>query len=447
MPELPQELLECVIDGVAENSEREGCWLGADLFQCSRASRSLRPRCLVYIFSSIYIRGGGQEEWENRLIALLELIEDRPAIAKWIQELVLSTSDVEVENPMYPFIRQNRYPTTFGHPLFKRLMQVASPIRKVSIKRRHAAGQPSAVALEPLLTLPPVRSLESITSLSFEGLQQLPLSMIIWCHNLTSLELLDVQVQKLDEDKMFEESGVPVLLVSLKHLTIAYTTRSRSHLRPFFNSKYVNLSGLKSLTVYMEGIVLNLNEWTEFIKQEIPLKLCSRSLEELTLLSRNGQRGPGWIPMEHPMKELKSLRRLRAFYFETLYSKNMDHSSIILKYIRSNSLKKLTIEVSLLVSLDNGLEELDKLLNFDLDSFSMEILRIMASGSTFELRLACRVQAAAPLNDGVLYESRLRAKCYQLLAIIRRYHLKMLDNHPFVNLRMDKVRVVFLHSM
>lgn len=110
--------------------------------------------------------------------------------------------------------------------------------------------------------------------------------MLTECINVNSLELLEVQLDQEQEHML--NPTISATLLTLRHLTIANSPHWSSDLRGLFNLPYVTLSGLRSLTVYVEGLLFMC---TGDLEHQLPLKYCSTSLEELRLLSRKDQLG------------------------------------------------------------------------------------------------------------------------------------------------------------
>ncbi|KAF8954341.1 hypothetical protein BDZ97DRAFT_1928476 [Flammula alnicola] len=119
--QLSQELIDKILDHVAANSSG---WLGDNLLQCAFVSRSFRPRSQLYIFSSIDIRGGSETR-EEKVQNLLEIIQDNPEIAHYIEELSLECTDNE-----YSWIFEDQ---TFID-VMERILTSDRPLRKLTIK-------------------------------------------------------------------------------------------------------------------------------------------------------------------------------------------------------------------------------------------------------------------------------------------------------------------------
>lgn len=247
MPQLPQELIDHIIDCLAANSKSHGLWLGADLLQCSCASRSFRPRCLIYIFSSIYIHGKDLEGKRLKMKALLEIIEGQPTIASYIEELVLTNEDMQGPTAGYG---PRYYSTLLREPTFSIMMEKISPIHKLTITKNsgkvHTSSKAEAdsVSLMNHLLLPIALN---VSSLSLHALDNMPLEVFTSFINLTSLELLYVGLTREHEPIPQESLQSPP---TLRHFGYQKDRFAQINIREFFELSRINISQLKSLTVY-----------------------------------------------------------------------------------------------------------------------------------------------------------------------------------------------------
>lgn len=254
MSQLPQELIDKIIDAVAAKSVGDGLWPGADLMPSSLVSRAFRPRCLIYIFSTVKIRDGLHETRKRRITELSSIIEKNPHFARHVEEL---TMEFGILDGALLIIEQ----------VFFDVMEKISPLRAFTL-----ASKTIMDLRNPLLlmdnVLPFIAS--SITSLKIQCLKQVPVEVITSCVHLSSLA---VSFASLKGQGEIQSSTTPSL--QLKHFSYQDSRIALDILlRP---SSCVDLSHLQTLNVYTD-------KWS-FTRVQDLLNLCSNSLEEFSLLS------------------------------------------------------------------------------------------------------------------------------------------------------------------
>jgi len=181
---LSQEIIDKIIDHIADNSPRGFCGgVDRDIQHCALVSRSFRPRSQLYIFDSLYFQESTDAR-QSKLQNLAELIRGNPKIADYIRELSLECVDFE-----YSWIGED--------PIFLDIMWAVSrpeqPLRKLTFKAdddRYGVHRfDNDAEFQPLLDnffRPFI--FPFITTLVLERVKGVPLEVVGSCVNLVDLD-------------------------------------------------------------------------------------------------------------------------------------------------------------------------------------------------------------------------------------------------------------------
>lgn len=274
--QLSQELIDQILDHVAADSNSKR--LAGSLLQCALVSRSFCPRSQSLLFSSIDLgRPSKKRMRDEKIQGLLDLVQDNPCIANYIEELSLECADYE-----YSWIYEDQ---AFIN-VMKRISASEKPLRKLTLQadKRDVDGFETQALEnpEPLYDnffLPFVAPY--ITSLSLHRILNLPIELVTSCVNLVDLELLHVEWQEYHSTRTL--SPHIIRLRSLKHCL------SRSALdkllAPPFNGSVsaLDLSQLQSFTVYTDGL-------TDLDFEQKIIGAACESLKEVYILSMDTPR-------------------------------------------------------------------------------------------------------------------------------------------------------------
>lgn len=262
MTQLPQELIDKIIDTIATESVSNGLWSGADLMQCSLVSRSFRPRCLIHIFSTVRIRAGLHEMRKRKIKKLADIIENHPQIARHIEELTMEFGTYPTVDGVMLVIEQ----------VFIDVMEKISPLQKLTLASSNIHDLKHPLLLMNSFLLPFIAP--SITSLKIHCLKHVPVEVVTSCVNLSSLGVSFASLTGRGQNEA-TNPHVPQTSLQLKRFSYQNSRIALDIiLRPSSN---VDLSHLQTLTAYTDHASFN-------HVQEL-LGLCSESLEEFHLLT------------------------------------------------------------------------------------------------------------------------------------------------------------------
>ncbi|KAF8908654.1 hypothetical protein CPB84DRAFT_1843538 [Gymnopilus junonius] len=406
VPELPQELIDRIIDHVAAEFED---WPGENLSQCALVSRSFRLRSQMYIFLSMVIRGGSQRRKEM-IKDFLDIIQCNHNIAHYVEELRIDYTAHD-----HSWIAQDADFVAVMEKISER------PLRKLIF----AADLKTNDTCETLPFEPPKPLLDHfflpfitpfITSLSLRQLLDVPIDALTTCVNLTDLELLHVEL-KLPEEGEISRSR-PLKLQRLVHRLAQGALHALLELTSDGSSAALDVSQLRSFTVYTDEL-----GGLQF-EQEI-IDISCGTLEELYLITMQtiaNEQFRGTV-------NLKNAPRLRLLHAHVLFPKG-GLSSICrtLSTIRARSLDTLFIDAKIGYC---DLSYPEVILEANWTRFCSQVTRVMSGkGSGFELRMTYSFRDM--MNMELQHcEALLNKRCQLVLAKLRREHLKFLDDHPY----------------
>jgi len=195
-PQLSPDIIESIIDFVAQNSARN--WngsLGKDILNCALVSQTFRHRAQFHIFEAVYIRHEPKYRIE-RLQNLKNLIKTNPDISLSVQELFLECRGLQCawisEDPTFLNVMESI--TRNGRPLRKLTLEADKFIDDGYGTMRIPDFQPLLERFFRPFILP------FITSLVLDRLENVPIEVITGCSQLVDLELLHVElVEKTSE--------------------------------------------------------------------------------------------------------------------------------------------------------------------------------------------------------------------------------------------------------
>jgi len=194
-PQLSPDIIESIIDFVAQNSARN--WngsLGKDILNCALVNQTFRHRAQFHIFEAVYIRHEPKYRIE-RLQNLKDLIKTNPDISLSVQQLFLECRGLEYawigEDPTFLNIMESI--TGNGRPLRKLTLEADEYIDDGYGTMRIPDFQPLLERFFRPFILP------FITTLVLDRLENVPIEVIAGCPQLVDLELLHVELVETSE--------------------------------------------------------------------------------------------------------------------------------------------------------------------------------------------------------------------------------------------------------
>ncbi|KAH9477092.1 hypothetical protein JR316_0011008 [Psilocybe cubensis] len=432
MPQLPQELIDQIIDCLAANSKIRGSWLGEDLLHCSHTNRSFRHRCLFYLFSSICISGKDLEAKISKIKTLLEIIEEKPIIATYIDELNLASEDMGGPNLAYG---PKFYSTLLREPIFATMMEKISPIRHLVVKNNNGkVYSPSKERIDPIPVLDrlllPVSTY--ITSLYLQALDNVPLKVLASFPNLNSLDLLNVGLTRINDP-------MPQSPPTIRHFGYQHCRFSQIGICKIFGLSHMNISQLKSLTIYAIPII---NEHENEVDSLFTYGLST--IEELRLFTMDGELMAKGYPSITSYENWFNLRFLHCDIPFKSYL-DLDLPLNMLSSIHSGSLDHLEIVVKL-QSLRGRQDQCSPeiILNCDWSLLCSQVLRIMdCAGSKFDLQLSFYAVLPITPQEVARHQALFRKRCHSTLSILsRREHFQALVDSPHIKCRMTEAQTI-----
>jgi hypothetical protein len=187
---LSQEIIDKIIDHIANDSLRYREFVGRDIQHCALVSRSFRPRSEFHIFDTLYFQESTDAR-HRKLQTLAELIRGHPKIVDYIRGLSLECVDFE-----YSWIGED--------PIFLDIMRAVSmpeqPLRKLTFKADKWLDYgvhrfDNNTEFQPLLDnffRPFI--FPFITTLVLERVKGVPFEVVESCVNLVDLDLDHVKL-------------------------------------------------------------------------------------------------------------------------------------------------------------------------------------------------------------------------------------------------------------
>lgn len=182
-PGIPQEIIDLIVDELADNKENELC--RQTLYACARSCHSFRSRVIVHTFGRIaIIQRSSIDDMHSRFEGLLDILQRDPFIGSNVHELEICGSSVPFfvsfwlgENPTVPLVFQH---LNFVERLVLR-QKGERPISWTSIQR------------ETVFSLLAILESPHLQSLKLERFKDFPVGLIKRCKRLEEICLTHIE--------------------------------------------------------------------------------------------------------------------------------------------------------------------------------------------------------------------------------------------------------------
>ncbi|KIM35660.1 hypothetical protein M413DRAFT_32320 [Hebeloma cylindrosporum] len=273
---ISQELVDKIIDDLAESVEGVEFFRWHCLSRCSLVCQSFLPRSQYHIFRSIRIESEGDCGHEftiKRCKELGRILTQSPHIATYVRELRLE---------IQPDDKMGLHETPIFMQAINRISQAHGPLDKLTLGDFRASQLRDPQGFLDAFTRPFISPF--ITSLHIQRIENAPIRMIQECVNLADLTLWDVD---LECDSRPNPSRQYIPRPRLRSLTYRASPEAiKKLIGKGFTYHPIHLSTLRALTIYTDDI--------EDILYAQSIIRATNSLEELYLSTQ------GNIRVRHP---------------------------------------------------------------------------------------------------------------------------------------------------
>ena len=203
-PRLPLELVERIIDDVAEYDDNH-----IDKFSsikaCALVCHCFLPLCRKYIFASVILDTGAAPRHTPTSDKLNHLLSNSPHLAVYIRNLFYCVGEREFAAERFLWLS----------PMFKKLVK----LQKLSISYWRPFGRLDWMSSSERNVLLPLLHLPTLTSISLSLIRNFSLADLASCVNLKTLQIQSLECSTPDGVGKFLEA-LPSLPVMLEQLTI-----------------------------------------------------------------------------------------------------------------------------------------------------------------------------------------------------------------------------------